>query len=92
MIGYLEVDCRIYDTHSLKDKRSVLKRIMNKLSKDYNVSVAEIDFQDLWQRTCLGIAYVSTNKVQAEKVLQNVLKALDSFVELEVANQHFEWF
>ncbi|WP_102028259.1 DUF503 domain-containing protein [Salirhabdus sp. Marseille-P4669] len=92
MIGYLEVDCHIYDTHSLKDKRSVLKRVMNRLSKQFNISISELDHQDLWQRATLGIAHVSSSKVQAEKVLQEVLKQFDSFTELEVANKHFEWF
>jgi uncharacterized protein len=91
MIGYLEVDCHIYDTHSLKDKRSVIKKVMNRIRNQFNVSISELDHQDLWQRVALGIAHVSSDKVQAEKVLQEVLKVLDTFVELEVANKEFEW-
>ena len=91
MIGYLEVDCHIYDTHSLKEKRSVLKRVMNRIRKQFNVTISELDYQDLWQRTLFGIAHVSSSKVKCEKVLQEVLKEFDQFSELEVANKQFEW-
>ncbi|MBB6452880.1 hypothetical protein HNQ94_001326 [Salirhabdus euzebyi] len=91
MIGYLEVDCLLYNTHSLKDKRSVLKKTINRIQQSFNVSISELDYQDLWQRTCFGIAHVSSSKVQAERVLQEVLKQLDTSSELEISSHHYEW-
>lgn len=72
-----------YDGHSLKQKRSVIKRLMAKLRKDFNVAVTELDYHDLWQRTKIGIVTISTERVHAEKVIQEALRVIDTFVELE---------
>ena len=83
MIIYAEVECKLYEGHSLKQKRSLLKRLIAKLQKDFNISIAELDYQDLWQRTKLGIAIVANEYVHAEQVLQKVFETIDSFPELE---------
>lgn len=83
MIVYAEVECHIYDAQSLKEKRSVIKRVIHKIRQDFNVSVAEIDYQSLWQRTKLAIVTVSNDGTHAEKVIQNVFKCIDQFTELE---------
>lgn len=83
MILYAEVECFFYEGQSLKAKRSILKKLQAKLTNDYNVAVAELDYQDLWQRTKLGIVTVSSNGVHAEKVIQRALQVIDSFTELE---------
>ncbi|KGX93131.1 hypothetical protein N781_11995 [Pontibacillus halophilus JSM 076056 = DSM 19796] len=91
MIGSLEVECIIYDAHSLKEKRSVIKRVLVRASQEYNVAVSELDYQDLWQRTLLGFVTISSSKVSAEKELNRVLAFLDSFPEIEVTTNSFTW-
>lgn len=83
MIVYVELECILYEGSSLKEKRSILKRLMHRLQKDFNVSVAELDYQNLWQRIKLGIAVVTNDYVQGEKVIQRCLEVIDSFPELE---------
>ncbi len=83
MILYAEVECMMYDGHSLKEKRSVLKRMIAKLRANFNISISELDYHDLWQRTKLGIAVVSKDFVHAEQVIQAVLKEIDKNPELE---------
>lgn len=83
MIVYAEVECFIYNSHSLKDKRSVIKKIIHKLRHEFNVSVAEIDYQSLWQRTKFGIVTVSNDVTHAEKVMQNIMKTIDQYSEVE---------
>lgn len=83
MILCAEVECMLYEGNSLKEKRSVIKRIINKLRQSFNVSVTELGFHDMWQRTKLGIVTISTDYVHAEKVIQQVLNTIDSFSELE---------
>lgn len=83
MIVYAEVECHIYNAQSLKEKRSVLKKLIYKIRQDFNVAIAEIDYQSLWQRTKLAIVTVSNDAVYAEKVIQHVLKSIDKFTELE---------
>lgn len=83
MIIYAEVECKLYEGHSLKQKRSLLKRLISKLKKDFNISIAELDYHDLWQRIKLGIAIVANEYVYAEQVMQKVFETIDSFPELE---------
>lgn len=92
MIGFVECECIIYDTSSLKEKRAVLKRIITRIRAKFNVSVSEIDYQDTWQRTSFGIAAVSSSRVQTEKELQRVLAFIDSFPEIERTITRTEWF
>ena len=91
IVGLAACECIIYDSHSLKEKRAVLQRVMTRLKQKYNVSVAEVDFQDMWQRTKIAIAVVSSARVSAEIELQNALKFLDSFPELERTITDIEW-
>ena len=83
MLAYAACEFLIYDSHSLKEKRAVLQRVMTRLKQKHNVSVAEVDFQDMWQRTKIAIAVVSSARVSAEIELQNAIKFFDSFPEME---------
>ncbi|MFC2950071.1 DUF503 domain-containing protein [Virgibacillus sediminis] len=83
MIMYAEVECMMYEGHSLKQKRSVIKRLFSRLRKDFNVAVTELDYHDLWQRTKIGIVTISIDSKHAEKVVQEVLRVIDSYSEME---------
>ncbi|WLV25801.1 DUF503 domain-containing protein [Aciduricibacillus chroicocephali] len=83
MILSAEVECILYDGHSLKEKRSVLKPMVTRLRQRYNISIAELDHHDVWQRTKLGIAVVANEQVHAEQVMQRVLAEIDENTELE---------
>lgn len=91
MIGSVEVECIIYNTHSLKEKRSVLQRILTRLKQKYNISVSEIGYQDTWQRTKIAIVTVSSSRNSSELELNNALKLIDSFPEIERTITEFEW-
>jgi uncharacterized protein len=91
MIGYVDCECIIYDSQSLKDKRAVLQRVLTRIKQKYNVSISEIDFQNTWQRTKFGIVAISSSKVQTEKELQSVLHFIDSFPEIERTVTTVEW-
>ncbi|MGY4787537.1 DUF503 domain-containing protein [Bacillus sp. OHL2] len=92
MIGYTECECMIYDASSLKEKRAVLQRILTRTRHKFNVTIAEMDYQDTWQRTSIGIAVISSSRVQVEKELQRVLSFIDSFPEIERTITKSEWF
>ena len=91
MIGYVEFEAIIYDAHSLKEKRAVLQRILTRLPNKCNVSVAEIGYQDLWQRTKIAIVTVSSSQAASEKELQKALKLVDSFPEMERTITDYQW-
>ena len=77
------VELHLPDAESLKDKRHVLKGLKAKVRARFEVSVAEVDHQDLWQRATLAIAYVSADARHANEV---VAKAMD-FIEDNVAGR-----
>ncbi|MCC2249240.1 DUF503 domain-containing protein [Virgibacillus sp. AGTR] len=83
MIIYAEVECMMYEGNSLKQKRSVIKRLIAKLKNDYNVAVTELDYHDLWQRTKLGIVTISNEQKHAQQIIQGVINVIDSYTELE---------
>lgn len=91
MIAAAECECLIPNAQSLKEKRAVLQRVMTRLKQKFNVSVAEVDYQDRWQHTVIAIVVVSSSKIAAEKELQKALAFLDSFPELERNSTNLEW-
>ncbi len=91
IIGSLAIEAIIYDAQSLKEKRAVLKSVVTRLRDRFNLSVAETDHQNVWQRTKIAIAVVSSDKVRAEQELNRALDFIDSVPEIEVASVRWEW-
>ena len=91
IVGLVACECIIYNAHSLKEKRAVLQRIMTRIKQKFNISIAEVDFQDTWQRTKIAMAVVSSARNPAEIELQKALKFIDSFPEIERTITDIEW-
>ncbi|MCM3732124.1 DUF503 family protein [Fictibacillus nanhaiensis] len=91
MIGLLTVEFFIYEAQSLKDKRSVVQKAVNRLRQRLNLAVSETGFQDLWQRAEISMVTVSSDKIIAEKELQRALAIITSITELEVTDSKVEW-
>ena len=72
VIGVLSWELHIPGAHSLKDKRSILKSIKARLHNEFNVSVAETQYQDVWQRAELTACVVAGDRRHAESVLASV--------------------
>jgi uncharacterized protein len=90
-IGVLTLELRLDESHSLKDKRQVVKALKDRLRHKFNVSVAEIDYQDLWQRALLAAVTVSSAHAQAESVLQNVEQEAATLVGPMLVSSNVEW-
>ena len=73
-IGVCTIDLRLPGNGSLKGKRSVVKSIVTRVSREFNVSVAEVDAQNLWQRAVLGVACVSSSADYAHGQLERVVQ------------------
>ena len=71
-IGVLTLEIHVEDSHSLKDKRHVVKSLKDRLRDRFNVAVAEIDGLDSWQSSVVAAVTVSNDRVRAEQVLQAV--------------------
>ncbi|WP_426348857.1 DUF503 domain-containing protein [Alloiococcus sp. CFN-8] len=90
IIGTLEVKLMVPWSHSLKEKRMVLRSITERIKNKFNVSVAEIEDQDLHQSIVLGIACVSNETSHANSVLQRVLDYIEGNCEAEVIDSIIE--
>lgn len=71
-IAYLTLELRIEGAHSLKDKRQVLRSMKDRLRHSFNISIAEIEVTDLWQRATLGIVSISGSRDYLEGLMRNV--------------------
>ncbi len=69
VIGVLTLDIVVETSHSLKEKRHVVKSLKDRLRDRFNVAVAEIDGLDSWQHSVVAAVTVSNDKVHAEKIL-----------------------
>lgn len=87
----IQTDLYIVDAHSLKDKRSVLKRLLNRLRNDFNISVAEVEHHDVWQSAGLAIVAVGGIKSALERTAREVEQALESDDYVQVSGWQIEW-
>lgn len=71
-IGLLTLEIHIPDARSLKDKRQVLRSLKDRLRRHFNVAVAELDHQDTWQRSLVGVVALSADEKHLEESLQLV--------------------
>ena len=78
MVGTLTIHLHIPGCSSLKEKRSRIKPLLNRLHREFNVSVAEMDLQDMWQETVIACALVNSNGAQIQRSLQTVSKWIKS--------------
>ena len=88
IVGLLQVELEIAGARSLKDKRQVIKSLKDRIRAKFNVSVAEVDHQDIWHNAMLGVAIVSTDKQYANQVLSQVVNLIEREPEVVVRDYH----
>jgi len=76
-VGLLTLDLHIPEAQSLKDKRQVLRSLKDRLRGQFNVAVAELEHQDVWQRSVVGVVTLSNEEQHVENTLQKVLAEAD---------------
>ena len=91
VIGLLTVEIHIPESGSLKSKRFVLRSLTDRLRKRFNIAISEVEYQDLWQRSVLGIVTVNTDRKHADSTLSKVLDLLDSEGDLQVTGVQTEF-
>jgi uncharacterized protein len=90
-IGVLTLEIRVENSHSLKEKRHVVKSLKDRLRHKFNVSVAEIDYQDLWQRALIAAVTVTSSQAHGELVLQTVEKEAAELLGPQLVSAVVEW-
>jgi uncharacterized protein YlxP (DUF503 family) len=84
LVAIERFDLRIPGCRSLKEKRHVVKSLTAALRNTFDVSVAEVDHQDLWQRTAIGVALVGSQEYHLRRVLSQIEKTVDRWTEVEL--------
>jgi uncharacterized protein YlxP (DUF503 family) len=74
----------IGEAQTLKDKRQIIQSLINKLHNKLNVSVAEVGFQDQWQRSQIGIAFVSNQLSFLDTIQQEIFKLIETQYPVEI--------
>ena len=92
-VSVCQIELRLPENHSLKGKRQVIKSMIARLQNKFNVSVAEVDSQELWQLATLGVACVSNHRRHADETLANVVKfVVQNYPDVELLNSKMESF
>jgi uncharacterized protein YlxP (DUF503 family) len=90
VIGLLTLDLHFPGARSLKDKRQALRSLETKIRNRFNVSVAEVEHQDLWQRSRLAVVTVNTDHGHLDSTLQAVRGEAETAREIMVADSQVE--
>jgi len=91
-IGLLTLEIYIPDAQSLKDKRQVLRSLKDKLRGHFNVAVAELDHQDLWQRSVVGVVSISNDDKHLEESMRAVADESERLLGRDLIAQEIEYF
>ncbi len=88
--GYLAIELRLAENHSLKGKRMVVKSLKDRLRNRFNVAVAELEPLDDWHTAVLGLATVSKDREIVENTLAKALRFVEDAHLAEVTDSHLE--
>jgi len=89
-IGSASIELHLPASNSLKSKRQIIKALKDRLHNKFNVSVAEVDHNDLWQRALLGVAVVANQQKYVQQVLSEVVEYIHREAGVEIIDQQIE--
>lgn len=90
VVGVIHFDILVNGAFNLKEKRKNVKSLVMKIRNKFNVSVAEVDYQDLWQRTRIGIAVVGADSVVVNSLLDKITDFVYTNGNFEVIEREIE--
>jgi uncharacterized protein len=90
VIGLLTLDLHFPGARSLKDKRQALRSLETRIRNRFNVAVAEVEYQDLWQRARLAVVSVNTDHSHLESTLRSVAGEAEFSRDIQLLDAHQE--
>ncbi len=90
VLGVCRLELILPDNHSLKGKRSVVRSICAQVRQKFNVAIAEVEDQDLWQVAGLGFAVVSADARHADQMVQEIVDFIEERAEAQLGNYQVE--
>ncbi len=91
-VGLLTLEIHIEDARSLKDKRQVLRSLKDRLRARFNVAVAELAHQDLWQRSTVGVVTISGDAKHLDESLTAIATESENILGRDLVSQQIEYF
>ena len=91
-IGLLTLEIHISDARSLKDKRQVLRSLKDRLRAHFNVAVSELDHQEVWQRSRVGVVSISGDGKHLEESMSAIAAESERVLGRDLVSQEIEYF
>jgi uncharacterized protein len=91
VVGVLRLELLLPENHSLKGKRSVLRTIKARVQNKFNVSIAECDDHDLWQRAMLGVSQVGSDERHVDACLREVVHFIEGLEVAQLGEERVEF-
>ena len=90
VIGAMIIELRIHDNRSLKGKRKIVRSMVDKIKHKFNVAIAEVGSNDMWQKIELGVSTVGNDRRHVDSSLNSVLSFLESLYLAEIIDSKIE--
>ncbi|HKJ69535.1 MAG TPA: DUF503 domain-containing protein [bacterium] len=90
VIGLLQLELHLNNTHSLKNKRSVISRLRSQVQKKYNVSFSEVGMHDLWGRAEIALTTASTDSRVIDRMFTALEDQIERYPAVRIIKRHME--
>ena len=91
-IGLCTLEFHLPTCRNLKEKRKFLNSLQTRISNRFNVAVSELDYQDLWQRSLIGVVSIGSNREPIDRIFQKVLREAERQTAAELISVNVEFF
>ena len=92
IVGCCEIELYIYESYSLKDKRMVIKSIIEKMKRRYNISISEVGDNDIWNKSSIAFCTVSNGMTNVNKIIQEGIDFLELDDRIEIINTVINYY
>ncbi len=90
VVGVCRLELLLHENFSLKGKRQVLKSILQRARKRFNISISEVEDQDLWQKAVLGVCAVGNDRQKVNSTLDQLLNFIEETHLVDLADSEME--
>ncbi|MCH7765375.1 MAG: DUF503 domain-containing protein [Acidobacteria bacterium] len=91
VVGLVRLEIHLPYAQSLKDKRQVVRKLKERLRARFNVAVAELDHQELWQRATVGVVSISNDNSHLARVLETVVHESEKILKGDLVDSQIEY-
>ncbi len=86
IVGLLSIEAYLPTAHSLKDKRRILRRVLDRIRHKHNVSISEVGDNDVWQRASIAVCMVANDSAFVDSALSKIVTEIEKYLEGEIVD------